>query len=183
MVALTTSTVMDDTSGARQEGAAVGAHPFRAVLVPHRSLSARGFVILMSFVGVVSFIAGIFFLAKGAWPVMGFFGLDALAIYIAFKLNYRAARRSETVEINASDLIVTRTNPSGDREQVFTLNPYWARVHLAQRPDGANRLYLRSHGRAYPIGAFLTDDERRDLAAALDRALASLRAGPSSVGA
>jgi len=154
------------------------AHPFRAVLVPHRSLSPRGFLILMSFVGVVSFIAGVSFLAKGAWPVMGFFGLDALAIYVAFKLNYRAARRSETVEINASDLTVTRTDPNGRREQVFTLNPYWVRVQLAERPDGANRLFLRSHGKVYPIGAFLTDDERRDLADALDRALAAVRARP-----
>ncbi len=168
---------MDENPPPKQEGAGANDHPFRAVLVPHRSLSPRGFLILMSFVGVVSFIAGMSFLAKGAWPVMGFFGLDALAIYVAFKLNYRAARRSETVEIDASDLTVTRTSPSGRREQVLTLNPYWARVHLASRPDGANRLYLRSHGRAYPIGTFLTDDERRDLAVTLERVLADVRTG------
>jgi uncharacterized membrane protein len=171
--------VMDETSGVRQGGATVETHPFRAVLVPHRSLSPRGFLILMSFVGVVSFIAGMSFLAMGAWPVMGFFGLDALAVYIAFKLNYRSARRSETVEINASDLTVRRISPDGRQEQVFTLNPYWARVHLAERPDGANRLFLRSHGKLYPIGGFLTDDERRDLADALDRALAAVRARPA----
>ena len=129
---------------------------------------------MMTFVGVISFIAGMSFLAMGAWPVMGFFGLDALAIYVAFKLNYRAGRLVETVEITTTDLTVTRTRPNG-RQEAFALNPYWARVHLAQRPDGANALFLRSHGKAHAIGAFLNDDERRDLATALDRALAAVR--------
>jgi uncharacterized membrane protein len=168
---------MDENPGTTQEGSDAttpddGA--FRAVLTPHRSLSPRGFLILMTFVGVVSFIAGMTFLAVGAWPVMGFFGLDALAIYIAFKLNYRAGRLVETVEITTTDLTVTRTRPNGRRE-TFALNPYWAHVHLAERPDGANALYLRSHGKAHAIGAFLNDDERRDLATALDRALAAIR--------
>lgn len=168
---------MDENPGTTQEGSegpASAAPPFRAVLTPHRSLSPRGFLILMSFVGVISFIAGVNFLMMGAWPVMGFFGLDALAIYIAFKLNYRAGRLVETVEITAGDLTVSRTRPNGRRAQ-YALNPYWVRVHLAERPDGANALFLRSHGRAHAIGAFLTDDERRDLAAALDRALATIR--------
>ena len=168
---------MDENPGETQEGShrpAPEVAPFRAVLTPHRSLSPRGFLILMSFVGVVSFIAGLNFLMIGAWPVMGFFGLDALAIYIAFKLNYRAGRHVETVEITAGDLTVTRTRPNGRQEQ-FSLNPYWANVYLAQRPDGANALYLRSHGKAHAIGAFLNDDERRDLASALDRALAAVR--------
>lgn len=166
---------MDGNPPHRQEGSAPGARPFRAVLTPHRSLSPRGFLILMSFVGIVSFIGGMTFLAMGAWPVMGFFGLDAFLIYGAFKLNYRAGRRHEVVEITPADLKLTRVHPNGRREEI-ALNPYWARPHLAERPDGANRLYLRSHGRHYSIGSFLTDDERRDLAGALDRALADLRA-------
>ena len=161
---------MDENPPAAQE-----ARAFRAVLTPHRSLSPRGFLILMCFIGGVSFVAGMSFLAMGAWPVMGFFGLDALAIYVAFKLNYRSGRRLEAVEITPADLKLVRVHPNGRREEI-TLNPYWARTHLAERPDGANRLYLRSHGRHYAVGSFLTDDERRDLAGALDRALADIRA-------
>jgi uncharacterized membrane protein len=160
---------MDENPTQAQEG-----RGFRAVLTPHRSLSPRGFIILMTFIGSVSFIAGLSFLAMGAWPVMGFFGLDALLIYGAFKLNYRAARRFEVVEITAGDLKLIRVHPDGRREEI-ALNPYWARPHLAERPDGANRLYLRSHGRNYALGSFLTDDERRDLANALGHALADVR--------
>jgi uncharacterized membrane protein len=165
---------MDENPGTKQEAPPPDTAPFRAVLTPHRSLTPRGFLIVMTIVGVISFIAGMSFLAMGAWPVMGFFGLDALAIYIAFKLNYRAGRLVEIVEITTNDLTVIRTRPNG-RQETFALNPYWARVHLAQRPDGANALFLRSHGKAHAIAAFLNDDERRDLASALDRALAAVR--------
>ena len=60
---------------------------FSALLTPHRALSRTGFLVLMGFVGAVSFIAGVAFLLMGAWPVFGFFGLDVLAIWWAFRVN------------------------------------------------------------------------------------------------
>ena len=54
---------------------------FSARVTPHRSLNRTGFTVLMAFVGVVSFVAGIAFYLMGAWPVLGFFGLDVLLIY------------------------------------------------------------------------------------------------------
>ncbi len=59
--------------------------PFRAVLTPHRSLGPKGFLILMTALSVVSFIAGMAFYLSGAWPVLGFFGLDVVLVYVAFK--------------------------------------------------------------------------------------------------
>ena len=64
---------------------------FSALLTPHRSLNRTGFLVLMAFVSVVSFVAGIAFLVMGAWPVFGFFGLDVLVIYWAFRINFRRA--------------------------------------------------------------------------------------------
>ena len=48
---------------------------FRAVLTPHRSLSAEGFRILMIILGGIGFSTGTLFMALGAWPVLAFFGL------------------------------------------------------------------------------------------------------------
>src|SRR3954452_10753057 len=62
---------------------------FCALLTPHRSLGSVGFVVLMTVVAVVSFVGGVAFYLIGAWPVGGFFGLDALLIYWAFRVNYR----------------------------------------------------------------------------------------------
>jgi uncharacterized membrane protein len=130
----------------------------------------------MSSLALVSFSAGFAFYLIGAWPVFGFFGLDVALVYFAFKLNSRAARLYETVELSPAKLTVTRVHPSGRREQ-FDCNPYWARVRLDEWPDGRTDLRIASHGRELAFGRFLTDDERRDFATALKDALLAARGG------
>ncbi|MDZ7714358.1 MAG: DUF2244 domain-containing protein [Rhodovibrio sp.] len=116
-----------------QEGVAARAHPddddvvFDAILTPHRSLSKRGFTLLMTGVCVVSFTAGLGFFLIGAWPVVGFMGLDVLLIYGAFKLNFRAARLYETVTLTRDDLTVRRVSPRGD-SQIWRFQPAWLQV-------------------------------------------------------
>ena len=158
---------MDDQRATTQEA-------FRAVLHPHRSLSPRGFLILMSAIGAVSFVTGLAFLMMGAWPVLGFCGLDVGLVYVAFKLNYRAGRAHEIVELTPDILRVTRV-AAGGSSQRFEFNPYWARVKLAQWPDGRTDLKIASHGREFSFGRLLNDDERRDFANALQQALQNAR--------
>ncbi len=129
----------------------------------------------MAVFGGVSFITGIAFLLKGAWPVFGFFGLDVALLYIAFRLNYRSGRLYETVDLTPEVLTITRVHPSGQQES-FDFNPYWVRVQLAEGPQGQTDLRLASHGRYFSFGRFLTDDERRDLSEALSGALSTARA-------
>jgi len=150
---------------------------FRAVLSPHRSLSPTGFLLLMTAVGIVSFIMGMAFLLMGAWPVFGFFGLDAALVYLAFRLNYRSGRLREVVEIERGALTLTRMHPSGRRES-FTFNPYWVRVNLQVGRSGLLDLRLASHGRELSFGRFLTDDQKREFADVLRGALITARRGP-----
>lgn len=156
---------MDDERPAKQEVVSVrpGGLPFRAVLTPHRSLSPRGFLILMAALSAVSFATGILFASIGAWPVLGFFGLDIAIIYVAFRLNYRAGRLYETVEVLPNTLTVRRVHPSG-RSEAFEFQSYWARVLLAQGTEGRTILKVGSHGREVAFGHFLTDEERASLA-------------------
>ena len=90
---------------------------FDARLTPHRSLGPQGFLIFMLAIGTVSFGTGMLFLLSGAWPVLCFCGLDVLLVYIAFKLNYRAARLHETVRLTPEALVVRRVQPSPKRQQ------------------------------------------------------------------
>jgi uncharacterized membrane protein len=147
---------------------------FRAILHSHRSLPPKGFLILMLAIGSVSFVSGMVFLLMGAWPVMGFFGLDVALVYIAFKLNYRAARAYELVELTPSTLTLKQVSAAGETKS-FAFNPYWVRVLFTERPDGGNHLKLASHGRELEFARLLNDEERRDFADALRRALDTSR--------
>ena len=147
------------------------AQRFSARLTPHRSLGPRGFLVLMAVLCAVSFIAGVIFWLAGAWPVVGFFGLDVLLVYMAFKLNYASARRYEIVEISGDELIVRRIVPGREPKQ-WTFHPYWVRVEMESDGEFHGPLYLTSHGTRLQIGAFLSGKERRDFADALRDALA-----------
>jgi len=147
---------------------------FRAVLTPNRSLSRAGFIVLLSLVGVANLVMGIAFMVMGAWPVLIFCGLDVALVYFAFRLNYRSGRMTETIEIGRSSLVLMRIHPSGATER-YELNPYWARINLAESPDGSNELKFASHGRELTFARFLSNDERRELAAALKGELLAAR--------
>ena len=140
---------------------------FRALLTPNRSLSPTGFVVLMSLIVLISFIVGIAFLSMGAWPVLGFFGLDVLLIYWAFRANYRSAREFETVEVAPDVLTVTRCSADG-RSEKFTFQTYWVRIFLDEEPSGRTSLRLTSHGRHLLFARFLSDHERREFADMLE---------------
>lgn len=149
------------------------------VVTPHRSLSPRGFTLLMILIGAVSFITGTLFVIAGAWPVMGFLGLDVALIWLAFRLNYRGARAREHLFLTRRSLTVRRFDARG-RETTLTLQPYWLRVELDGADQGA-ALRLASHGRAHVIGACLSPPERASLAEALRAALARARVLPDFV--
>lgn len=151
--------------------------PFRAVLTPYRSLSRTGFIALMSAIGLVGFVTGMAFLMIGAWPVLGFFGLDVALIWLAFKLNYRSGRQTETIEIDGGRLTLTRIDPWG-RARITELPATWIDVRLREGHDGRTAIALATHGREHPFGGFLTDDERRELAGILRAAVLTARGGP-----
>ena len=147
---------------------------FDAELTPHRSLSPRGFLILMSVVCAISFAGGLAFYLAGAWPVIGFLGADVLLIYIAFKVNYRRGRLVERLHLTPETLIVRRVWPGG-RSRTWEFQPYWLQVELDNPPRHDSPLLLRSHGRSLAIGSFLTKEERAEVAEALRRALVRAR--------
>jgi uncharacterized membrane protein len=131
-------------------------------------------MVLMAAVCIVSFGTGLLFYLLGAWPVIGFMGLDVALIYIAFKLNFRALRLYETVDLTDDSLTVTRVAPSGNAES-WSFNPYWVRLTLQPRLGRSSELSIASHGSRLVFASFLTDEEREDFAAALGSALSAAR--------
>jgi uncharacterized membrane protein len=152
---------------------------FSALLTPHRSLNRNGFLVLMAFLSVISFAAGIAFLLMGAWPVFGFFGLDVLAIYWAFRVNFRRAAATEEISVTASELRVRRVSHRG-RVVEFVLNPLWVQIDQKTHAEfGIEKLYLVSKGRRVTIASFLGPDEKASFVKALTDALHAARRGPT----
>jgi uncharacterized membrane protein len=143
------------------------------VLRPHRSLSPAGFTAIMTALIAFSFIGGIVFWWVGAWPVIGFLGLDVALVYWAFRASYARGREYERIVLMPGSLMIERASHKAGTER-FSLQPYWLRVDLEDGPEPAARLLLRSHGKSFTVGGFLSPQERTELADLLRAALARL---------
>ena len=119
----------------------------------------------------VNLIGAIVFIANGAFPVAGFLGLDVLALYLAFRWNYRAAQAAEYVRIGPGRVHVAAIDKNGVATH-WQLNPVWAKVMR----DGPGVLIRDGDGQMR-IGAFLSPKECESFATALDAALHRARRG------
>ena len=153
---------------------------FSAILTPHRSLGPSGFLILMCCLGGASFATGVVFVLLGAWPVFGFLGLDVLLVYLAFRINYRAAAAYEEVTVTASELTVRKVTPRGRVREEWTANPLWVRLQQDVHEEfGVERLFLISRGQRLAIAGFLGPKEKQSFAQALSQALFEAKRGPA----
>ncbi len=154
---------------------AEGESLFDAVLSPNRSLPGTGFRAVMAIVIISNLFFGTYFFLKGAWPVVGFCGLDVFAVWLAFKLSYRQGRLRERVRVTDDEMWVARVLPSG-HETRWRLQPYWTRVFI-ERPIGhESQVRVTSKGETLILGAFLSPEERGRFAEALSDALGKARA-------
>jgi uncharacterized membrane protein len=151
---------------------------FSAVMTPNRSLGKRGFGILMLAVAGVSFVAGIIFAVAGAWPVTGFFGLDVLLIYWAFRVNYRDGRAYEEIVVTPTELRFRKVSARGAMTE-WRCNPLWVRIDYDVHEEfGVQSLHLVSRGQRRQIAGFLAPEEKESFGKALQAALAAARRGP-----
>ena len=145
-----------------------------AEIRPHRSLANPAFYALMAAFGVISFVAGIAFMLLGAWPVLGFFGLDVLIVFLAFKFSYRDGRRRETIQVTDEEIRVARCSPFGHLT-AFRVPLAWTRVELAGEGEPDVQARLHHKGRNLIIGAMLSPKEREALAGAVGAAIDKAR--------
>lgn len=146
-----------------------------ATLTPNRSLSERGFAIGMAIVAVVFFLTGLMFWSMGAAPILGFFGLDMFALWLAFRLSFRKLREQTRVVVTARAIRMHHTDTRG-REKDAHVPTAFARIELAEPVTPGSWLRIE-HGRtAFVIGRFLTPDERKSFAGALRKAQIAARA-------
>ena len=143
-------------------------------LYPYRSLNKTGFFILMFSLGFISFVAGIIFMIKGAWPVFGFFGLDVLLVYIFFKINFRSGKKKEVLILTKNKLIVEFYD-SKKISKTYYLDANWLQIHLSELKNEMSKLKISSNGKSVIVGAFLRHQEKIAVLRSLKKVLKKYR--------
>ena len=150
---------------------------FHVRLTPHRSLGPKGFRILMGVFIAIWLATGAVFLSLGAWPIFGFFGLDVLLVFLAFRLNYHAGRAHEEVELSPLHLAIRKHAPSGKQSE-HRFNPFWAKFDVKRHEfAGIARMSVAGEGRAVTLGGFLNPADRESFAKAFGAALGRAKRG------
>jgi uncharacterized membrane protein len=141
-----------------------------AEIRPNRSLSERGFIVLIAVVTAANCASAAVFVAMGATFVPIFLGIDVLAVILAFLASFRAARRVERVQVTSRDVRVTQETPKLQR-LVWESPTAFTRVHVERDEGRTVGLKLALSGREMAVAAALSPRERAEFAQALERAI------------
>jgi len=148
---------------------------FAATLTPHRSLTPAGKRVVIGLVAALALVPGVVFYVAGAWPVVGFMGLDVLAIWAALTISMRGGKSSEVVTLWPTSLELKRIDPKGSEE---TLSFVPGNVRFLVDRDYNERvtgLWLKADDKKVPVGAFLSTDEKLSFSKVFGTALRKAR--------
>ena len=150
-------------------------------LAPHCSLSPRGARYFYASACVTSFSGAGVMALRGWWPVLPFAGLEMLLLGAVLWHSLRRRDRGEVITVT-DELI--EINSQVARKQSIVFPRHWAQVKLrrAASPLHPSRLLIVSHGRSFEVGSFLTEEDRRDLAGRLRRAVGHVNESPPLAG-
>ena len=141
-------------------------------LWPHRSLPRRGMAafILTTFIMICIPLFAMLGTAV-LWGLLPFAMAAVGAVWWGLERSYHDGNIIEELTLDPAHVHLTRTNPKGDRQE-WDCNSFWARAELHPK-GGPVPFYvtLSGNGRMVEIGAFLTEDERKDLFNELSHAL------------
>lgn len=142
-----------------------------AEIRPNRSLSERGFVVLISVITIANVASAAVFIALGAHLVPVFLGIDVIAVVFAFLASFRAAKRVERVRVSRTDVVVTRETPQSS-EVIWESPTAFTRVSVEKDADErVVDLKLALSAKTASVAAALSPSERADFARALEDAL------------
>jgi len=141
------------------------------VILPHRSLSRAGLKLFLAVQGVAAMGFALLAAWRGNVFAPAFAALELGVVAWCLIGVWRASAVGEVIVLTPGRLEIARMGEPGPAAQ---FHPYWARLSLQPgRWRGApSRLLVHSHGREVEIGAFLNDEERRNLAQRLSGLLA-----------
>jgi uncharacterized membrane protein len=118
---------------------------------------------------------------RGWWPVLPFAGLEMLLLGAVLWHSQRRSHWSEVITVTDERIEI---DSKIAQKQSVVFPRHWAQVKLrrAASPLHPSRLLILSHGRSFEVGSFLTEEDRRDLAGRLRRAVGNVNESPPLAG-
>ncbi len=151
---------------------------FSARISPQRSMTPRGVALVLILAAIVSFMVSVPFVILGAWPIAGFFGLDVLLLWFAFRVQAREAHAYEEITVTRPLMLVRDVSAKG-RVREARFNPYWVRLKRDTHAEwGVERLSLQEGLRSLEIARHLGRGEKAAFAKALQGGLNDARDNP-----
>ncbi|MDR2875685.1 MAG: DUF2244 domain-containing protein [Methylobacillus sp.] len=138
---------------------------YKVVARPNHSMSRKETFRVVAVLALFSLSVATAFGLLGAWLVFPFAGLELLALAYAFHFVLKHADDYESITISGDRLAIEKQHHKSMSQIV--LNRYWAQVVLKEAPGGEHRLWLRSHGKEFEVGKFMSDRQRLVVASQL----------------
>lgn len=151
----------------------------RFELIPRCSLTPRGARVFVLTVAAGTFAVASFFALQGFWPILPFAGLEIALLAWAVRASMRKGAEREIIIVSEDFVTVQRHCARGDDSSVFPRHWVKVKLHAPLAALHPSRLLLESHGRACEVGRFLTEDERRSLAARLKQVVGNVNESPA----
>jgi len=148
---------------------------FAATLTPHRSLTPTGKKVVIGLVAALALVPGIVFYVAGAWPVVGFMGLDVLAIWAALTISMRGGKAFEVVTLWPTSLELKKVDAKGT-EEVLSFVPKSVKFVIDRDyNERVTALWLKAETKKIPLGAVLSADDKLSLSKVFGTALRKAR--------
>jgi len=150
-------------------------------LAPHCSLSSRGAALFFASVCVPTFGVAGAATVLGYWPILPFAGAEIAVLAWALKTNMARRYEHEHIEVTETEVTIEQSRGT-PRRIVFPR--HWAQVKIRRPKSPLHRghLVIESHGRSHEVGKFLTEEERRQLAAELKLLIGGMNQSPALPG-
>lgn len=138
-------------------------------------MGRKGVRVVIALAAILATIPGIVFYSLGAWPIVGFMGLDLALIWWALAAHQRDGKRYEEVTLWPDELELKQVDGAG-KQTLTRFNPFFVKLvidrDINERTTG---LHLRTQEQDVQLGTFLNQDEKSSFAKAFGTALKRAR--------
>jgi uncharacterized membrane protein len=150
-------------------------------LAPHCSLSTRGAALFFVSVCVPTFGVAGAATVLGYWPILPFAGAEIALLAWALKTNMARRFEHEHIEVTETEVVIEQSRGT-PRRIVFPRHWSQVKIRRPKSPLHRGHLVIESHGRSHEVGKFLTEEERRQLAAQLKLLIGGMNQSPALPG-